>query len=358
MIWQLESKKLIKHPFVWCLFFFFLLYNVFTIWNNVGDSYKEIQQLHNDILEYGIDEDFYQTQLNHYDTLDMKEIQKTKQALMNYYPTGAYKEFINSNYEKLNERVEEIKQTGEDEGNIYPGLWYNLHNTFYTHILRPVLLENAIFMILCILFLMDYERINKTNDLVYSSNIGRRIQVTKWMCGLCIGLFFGLALMTITFLVWFLLIPYKEFFDVSMSAAVLTESRSVFLYPFITYEKMTVSEYLIATILFSILLFVIVGMITGALQLLLQNSYISFLSIIILLLVGCHLSSITFVNWIDIALSWNLAYLWYTSGYWFMENSLYTSFQGTELLNAGVQIFIWGSIGLYSYKRFMRGTIR
>lgn len=357
MIWKYEAKKILKNPVIWGLVCFFLFINGFLMWTNLDGSLAEIRQVSQILAVEGvdvIDETYYEGLLAQYDTLDMMKIKDIKKELYNYQSTGIFQEFIDSNYAKLQERVDEIKADGEADDMIYPGEVYRLHTKLYVKTLRPLLLEMGLLVMMCILFLMDYERLNKTTDLVYSSNTGRAIQKKKWFCGLVSGLGFGAVLMLITLGTWFLLIPYKGFWKSSISAALATEPRGVFVYPFITYEKMTVLEYLIASILFCFVLLIVLGILTGAMQFLLKNSYFAVLAIVLFLFGALYVNTISFGNALDILFSWNLAYLWSSSGAWFMENNLFDSFQGAQVLNAGVQFVVFGFLWIFLYKKFQK----
>lgn len=354
MIWKQERKKLIKHPIMWCLFGVFMIFNAFLLWGNVGELFLELQMAHEEVLENGIDEQFYQESLKQYDELDMNSVKTLKQELYQYYPTGSYKEFIDKRYEKLNERVEEIVESKEAEGIVYPGSVYRLHNKLYVKVLRWIFLEMGFFVVVAVLFIMDYERINRTIPVTYTSKAGRKLQGIKWCAGMLEGVGFGCILLVMTLLVWFMLIPYKGFWNTSVSAALMTEPRGILTYPFITFSKMTIMQYLIATILVGICLVVIVGMIAGVVQLFTHNSYLSFICIVLFLMASLFVSGYSTQSWLDIFLSWNPADLWYRMGNWFMEGSLVSNFEGAEIINIAVQFGFWGIIGKLAYQRFIK----
>lgn len=237
---------------------------------------------------------------------------------------------------------------------MYPGSTFRLHNKLYVKILRSVFIELGFLILFSILFIMDYERMNNCSDLVYSSSIGRKIQLIKWGSGVMVGLGFGIMILAITLFIWFSLVEYKGFWNISISSALMTEPRGVFVYPFITFSKMTIRQYLFATIIVGMFLVIIVGMITGVAQILLKNSYMSFVSVAIFLLIGLCLSDYSTVSWLDIVLSWNPSDLWYRIGNWFMEGSLVRNFKGAEIISVSAQMIFWGFIGKLSYQNFLK----
>ena len=354
MIWKQEVKKLIKHPLMWSLLVICLMFNMLLIWENIGNFQKELPLVHKEILEHGIDEQIYKESLNRYDGLDMVEMKNFKQEIYQYQPTGSYKKFIDKQYEALNKRVEEIVTSGEAEGMTYVGVLYRLHSSFYANMLRWVFLEMGLFIVFAILFLMDYERIHYTSAIVYSTNIGRKSEWIKWCVGMAVGLGIGLLLLFIMCIIWFRLIPYEGFWNTSISAALMTEPRGILLYPFITFQKMTILEYLFSTIVIGVFLVLILGMIAGIIQIQFQYSYLSFGGVVLLLLIGLNVSGYATQTWFDVVLSWNPANLWFRTGYWFMEGNLGSDFKGAEVVSVVVQLVVCGMIGRLGYSRFLK----
>lgn len=354
MIWKREWKKLLKHPMMWCLFGIFMMFNGFLLWEVIGDDGEVLRGMHEELLTDGVDEAFYQEKENLYDSLDMIEVKNLKQEMYHYYPTGHYKEFIDKRYERLNERVKEIIQNKEADGISYPGSIFRLHNKLYVKVLRWVFLEMGLLILFAVLFLMDYERMNRTTGLVYSSTIGRRLQWIKWCVGVWTGIGFGVLLLGIMLMIWFLLIPYQGFWDTSVSSAIMAEPRGMLLYPFITFHKMTIAQYLLATILMGVLLVFIIGMMVGVVQLITNNSYFSFILIVLFFMAGLCISGISTESWLDIVISWNPADLWYRMGSWFMEGSLVSSFEGAEITNVIVLVVFWLIVGKKAYQYFMK----
>lgn len=353
MIVKQEIKKLCAHPMMWCLLILCFFVNLLLLWSSLNECYKELPKVHDAILQQGVEEEFYQERLSIYDTLDMVQIKEMKEEMLDYHPKGSYKRFIDQRYKRLNQRVRDIVKDGEAEQLIYPGIVYRLHHHLYVKLLRWILLEMAVLMAFCVLYLMDYERIQRTMDIVYTSSVGRRLQYIKWGSGIMAGLGFGMVLMLATLAVWFSLVPYQGFFGVSMSAALMAEPRGILLYPFITFRKLTVLQYLLLTLIVGVLLVIIVGILTGVFQLFLKNSYLSFLMEVILLLGCIALWGQSSTSWFDVAATWNPAVLWWRVGTWFMEGDVGTSFEGMEVISILVQGLLYGCLGRIGYKRFL-----
>ncbi len=357
MIWRQEVKKLLKHPLLWCLLFVFMVWNLFLVFGTLGVSGAEGQDYHEiqeEIQRNGINEEYFKEKRGRYDTLDMLVVRDVKKEMFNYYPTGSYQEFIDERYEKLNLRVKEIIETKEADGIVYPGDAFRLHTKLYVTVLRTVFAEMSILVLFAVLFIMDYERMNRTIALTYSCKIGRKLQLTKWCAGTFVGICFGVVLLAGTLFLWFLLVPYQGFWDISVSAALMTEPRGIFHYPYVTFHKMTIAQYLAATVAMGMVLVVIIGLIAGVIQTLVHNSYLALACVAMFLMTGLWISGIGTATWLDVVLAWNPTDLWYRMGNWFMEGSLVSSFEGAEIICVCVQIGFWSVIGGFAYRRFLR----
>jgi len=365
-IFRLETAKLLKSPMLWLLPAIFFLLNFTMIYNTYGyqEVHGEISQVHGAILDYGVAlpkpvknskesnsqssgnelADFYvsyvDTYRTLYDTLDMTKIKERKQQMYQYYPTGAYKDFVDSNYRKLQERVEEIKKTGEGQYGFYPGRAYRIHGHLYANLTQTLLLQSAILIVLCVLYLMGYERVHLTQNLVLTSRTGKGIMRDKALAGLTIGMLSSVLLFACTYSVFFYHVDFQGLWDVPVSSAILAEERmQVLLYPFITFWKITVKEYFILSMLVSFLLLLSVGCFIVAVHMFLQNSYLAFL-LQILLNMGMFviLSNVNTATFLDLIKALNPIYLWGECGTWFMENSLILSFPGSEFLTLGISL--------------------
>ena len=73
----------------------------------------------------------------------------------------------------------------------YPGNWYKLHTTLYGKLWKKLILQTAVLMILSMLYLMDYERIYKTQDLVLATTTGKKMMEKKMLAGTLCGLFYA-----------------------------------------------------------------------------------------------------------------------------------------------------------------------
>ena len=186
---QKECGKCLRHPFLWIVCITFGLFQFLSIYTYVGNAgmRKELRQMHVAVTdeetaspEYeSAYADYKKTYGGMYDTLDMRKILEQKEKKSGYEPQGAWGMWIVRNYDRLQKRVEQIRKTGEGTYAFYPGSWYKLHSTLYGKLWKKLILQTAVLMILSMLYLMDYERIYKTQDLVLATTTGKKMMEKK-----------------------------------------------------------------------------------------------------------------------------------------------------------------------------------
>jgi hypothetical protein len=272
-----------------------------------------------------------------YENLDMLSILEWKEEHFGYEPSGRYADFIRNNYEKLQERVCRIISTGENDYGFYPGQVYQIQSTLYGNLGKKLLLEMSVLMVLSILFLMDYERMQNTSDIVIATKTGKHIMRTKALMGIAGGMMYGFLLMAGTLSFFFWEVPFSKLWNVPVASELAAETRNLLLYPFITFWRLSEIKYLMLSIAVSIGLLLIAAAISIALQLWLQNSYLTFLVQSVLFMGLYQLAGMQTGTFLDVikAVS-NPVSLYITCGAWFMENSLVLSFPGNEFWCIGV----------------------
>lgn len=186
---QKECGKCLRHPFLWIVCITFGLFQFLSIYTYVGNAgmRKELRQMHVAVTdeetaspEYeSAYADYKKTYGGMYDTLDMHKILEQKEKKSGYEPQGVWGSWIVRNYDRLQKRVEQIRKTGEGTYAFYPGNWYKLHTTLYGKLWKKLILQTAVLMILSMLYLMDYERIYKTQDLVLATTTGKKMMEKK-----------------------------------------------------------------------------------------------------------------------------------------------------------------------------------
>lgn len=372
----LEFRKLLRCWFLWLLLAIFLAYDIFIVWDTVGrnsgiyhDMYKVIMQTGTDLTDNADKisamlnseneiESYYADYVKAYEGIyrdfDIRSILYSKISLSENFGTeGRYYEWISQNYDKLQERVEQIVTTGEDKYAFYPGINYKVHSILFTSVLRMLLLQILILTALAILYLMDYERIQKTEYLTYSGRTGRKIQYTKWLSGMAMSIIYAVILIIVTLLLFLLFVPMRGLWKTPVSSFMVMQQRGFYLYPYITFVRLSFGKYLLLSLLTVFLLIILVGILSGAGQLFFRNSYLTMLSIGILFLVLIALPYLFSTGFLHTAAALNPAALWYLCGGWFIEYDPAASFAWSEFITIGVWLIIMLIVSEFGKKYFL-----
>ncbi len=362
-----EFLKLIKFPALWFLIAVFMGVNAVYVYSLVGNDYirDDIRGMKEIIDRTGVRlsenggvidglmesenllESMYASYVkayeSKYDDLDMQRVKESKEALYNFHPTGRYKKFIDGNYARWQERLEEIKATGEGDYAFYPGNVFKIHGKLFGMIFRLLLVETMILTAFCVLYIMDFERINKTEGIVFSSNAGREIMTKKLTVGLLTGLVCSGGLMSAALVQFFFYVPMGGLWEVPVSSFMLYETTLSADYPFITVFRVTFAQYLALAVLISLAILLIIGLLAGSLQFFADNSYISALVVATgflgMLALPFAVKSASFIMTLA---AFSPAALWFKSSRWLIENEPSVSFGGWEFY----VVVIWGVLAL------------
>lgn len=364
-------------PMPWMVMFLFLAMNLLQIYGYVGNpqAREQFGKMRGIVLDYGLKLDegnpdysgedelaaYYAEYVGNsaalYDGLDMAAILEKRLHNSSFQPTGAYRDFIEGNYRKLQERVEEIRSTGEGDYGFYPGSCYRFHSLLFGRIGRRLLPEMAVLMVLCVLYVTDYERIHKTREMVAATRTGRGILYWKAAAGLGCGIVFGFFLAAATYGYFFRCVPFRGLWEVPVCSAVYAEPRIYGYYPFITFWKLTVGEYLGLTLLVFLGALLAAGSLAAAAWMILRNSYFAFTANVALYMVWYLLCFYNTDSFLDIPKNMNLSALWILCGGWFMEHEMMFSFAGSELWCLGKSAVIAGILFWVGGRRCRRADI-
>lgn len=350
-----ESEKIWKHPMLWGLVLMFFLLNLWSIYGTVGSAGRQQWREWHRISREGTWESSEVEYAAHlYEDLNMSDVKEMKELHSNYEPQGIFREFVDACYRFFDGRVQEIRNNGETLGQYYPGAYLELHNYLYGELLGGVWLQMGALVCAAVIFLMDYERIAKTTDLVYGSAKGRGIQGWKMLLGIVYGMMAGIILLAATLGAYFSVVPMEGMWDVPVTAPLVANVRAVWLYPFITYEPMTVGEYLESALILGCFMVLGVGILAGVTQFLSKKGYFS-ITILLLLALGMQaVARISTGTFWDVFFRMNPAGLWTNSGVWFMEWDLILCFQGNEILSLILQYLVCTAclaVGLHRWNK-------
>lgn len=368
---KIEVKKLLKYPLMWILLTVFVGFDLFIIYDEVGnkDFRYNVKEMYEIILANGVEisaisdsdnelEAYYVDYVNKYsqsyDSLDMQNIKQMKEDFGSFYPHGCYKVFLDDNYAKLQKRVEEIKSSGDDAVAFYPGDRFGIHGKLYS-VIKICIIEMLIMICFSVLYLMDFERIHQTEDLVFSCKCGRKIMLTKMFTGLLIGFGYSVIILTASLLIFFAYVPMKGLWNTPVSSFMIMESSGLWEYPFITYVRLMFGQLLALSIVMAFLLTLLIGLLAGSLQFFINNSYITMVDLSAGFLGLFALPfAVKKANWIKTIAAVNPATLWSQCRRWFIENDISLSFAWSEYWTLGIWIIICMVCMLAGWRYFCR----
>ena len=357
-----ELRKVLCYPLIWGIIAVFVGFNVFFVYSNVGytDFQREIREMHEVVLGNIQEGELYDLYTQYkalysgsYNDLDMQSIKRMKEKMLKFEPDGSYAEFINSNYDKLQKRVKQIEADGDTDRGFYPGDIFGIHGKL-SSLLRLCIIEALIIMCLSVLYLMDFERINHTEDLVFPSWIGRSAMRIKLRAGIIGGMLFAALVLVVSVGAFFLFVPMSGLWRTSVSSYLVMESNGLWEYPFITFVRLNIWQELVLELVVALLTVLLIGLIAGTVQLFVNNSYFTIICIASVF-VGFLALPVTIRNasWIKTAVSLTPSTMWRYCGRWFIENDMPVSFAWSEFFTLGIW-FMLTIIFLLCGIRFMQ----
>lgn len=176
----------------------------------------------------------------------------------------------------------------------------------------------------------------------------------KHIAGLLGGLIFCVVILVFSLGVFFAFVPMKVLWETPVGSVMVMESSGLWEYPFITFVRLNIGQELLLNLLTAFLLTVLCGIFAGALQLFVNNSYITMIS------AGAGFMGLIAVafavkpaGWLKTFVCMNPAVLWRYCGRWFIENDIIVSFAWSEFFTLGIRLIFAGILtiaGDHHYK--------
>ena len=160
-----------------------------------------------------------------------------------YGITGKAEENIRAKYDALQPVIDEKAANGDALSVYFGDGTYWMHDFLFGKLLFYVIIQTALIAMFAALMSTGHENIRNTEQLICSSNIGRRITRAKLMASLIGGLVFFAVIIGISLSVFFLRYDYSAVWNDNVSS-----SFNYWVKPFITWRSFTVAEYLWAVI--------------------------------------------------------------------------------------------------------------
>lgn len=190
-----------------------------------------------------------------------------------YGISGMCAELLTEKYERLEASVRRLDRAGAEFSLYAAGITERVHGLLFGVVLRAVVTESCIVAVLTMLYLLSYERQNRTELLVYTTRAGRGIHKYKFFAGMLLSAGAYLLLACGTLAVYFCMFDYAHIWDAGVSSGFNRICDVVCTKPFLTWIPLTVAGYLFAVLglgLGMVFVFAMMGAVIGFLT---KNSY-------------------------------------------------------------------------------------
>lgn len=245
-----------------------------TFYNENSFS-KEERDLLNELSIINLYTSVAKDNIKAYESLDIMEM--AEGGIQDYNLSGKAAQKVRENYSDLVPRFEELKSNGEHKNIYFVGDLYKTHSLLYKNIMVKVLFEIIIFVLLMVSFLINYERDNKTMDLVCTTRRGRDLVKDKLLVTLGVTIIATIVILGVTLIMYFIVFDYSKAMKVPISSSLNWE-----LTPMISWFNLTVGQYLALSIFVVFILAIIFTLITFVICSILKSSYKTFFVFFIL----------------------------------------------------------------------------
>jgi hypothetical protein len=297
---RIEIKKIITSLSIWGFIALCLAFNALLIFSNVTDSYAGYVAGISETAGVRLGEEFNQKLTafaqNEYREQLINETSGLGNVFIGYNAEeiaeayidtlklrGKIAEDMRGKYRDLQNVVNEKAERGDSLFLYFAGSTYKQHSKLFASVMPALCAEGVLVTLLVVLYALGYENMNRTEQIVYSSKIGRRIMMKKYIAAAIVGFCAYLSLMALTLALHFAMNDYGSIWNSNVSSGFNVISDVIMGFrPFTTWHSFTVLSYLLAVTAVSLgvlLCFSFAGFAAGTS---IRNSYAAFLAIFLI----------------------------------------------------------------------------
>ncbi|MCY6958383.1 hypothetical protein [Clostridium brassicae] len=292
--------------------------------------------------------------------IDYKEIDLEKLAegdIKAMRLSGALAETARENYKNFQERLDNIRTSGEYRSLFFQGQAYAMHSFLFKDILRNIIFEIAILVCLIIAFIVNYEFDNNTSLITYSTKRGRNLVKDKILAGLISINLITTIILGITLGVYFSVFSYDGLWKVPISSYFNWEPSHNM--PFTSWFSINLWQYLVLSIILVYAVEMIFVGIVFLINRVTKNTYIAFSLFFIIGAFAILLPSFLPTNNNCVIYSTFTPFsLIMNPQYRFMLSGAFTNYKYYELIT----VFIWGTAilvtSVLSIKKFKKEDLK
>ncbi|MFC4401962.1 hypothetical protein [Gracilibacillus xinjiangensis] len=321
------------------------------IFLNPPMSEKDFDQL----LEYNLIETYYRTAQDIDVIYENLDIENRAETIINLYGfKGEAAETIRAQFEQLEDRKVQLIENQEHKHLFFYGKIYEMHNLLFKDIGLILIFELIILVVLITGAVTNYEFEQKTALVTYTTKIGRKLVLHKFISAGIANTAAIFSLTGATLGIYFLVFTYDGLWNVPVSSYF----NAITEFPYITWWNISFIEYVGLMVLLIYLVMLLFSGMTYILSIWLKNTYLVFFSFMVFLSLG-----IVLPGYVPLSTNWTY-YVHQTPFFlilnpqeWFMGYSAFTISPYYEPITiSSWAIFIFGLIYL-SIRHFYRQAL-
>lgn len=259
-------------------------------------------------------------------------------------------DFVSREYDKLNDRFTEMKETKEYNTWFFASD-YRMHSELFKNLIKKIAMEGVILVVLLTALITNYEFEHRTQLVTYASKKGRLLMRNKLIASLLSTLLIFLTLFGISLVTFFTIYDYTGVWTAPISSGLNWEYK----WPYITWWSIELWKYLLLTITILVITLLIISLLTFCVSTFLKNSYLSWI-LCVLILVSMFVLPMFFggMPTLLLLMQFNLTLLLLNPHMYFSGVSNLMMFEYHEVWT----LVLWGLISLlcvkYVFRRFNR----
>lgn len=361
-----EIKKILSSRSLWLTVLFFIGLNFFIIGqfqeNNYPNYISSVAnetgiKVENDFVEKIIlmnpdeDELFLHKTLkedssnviNHLESYNIIQVGNRYIDFLNgYYESGLPKpliEMIENKYQSMQIKVDEKSNTDQPLSLYFASATEQMHKQLFNTLFFWLILEGILLASFVSILSASYENTYLTENIVYTTKIGRKVQIPKLIASLLVGLLGYWFMVAVTLTIYFVIYDYSGLWSSYVTSFFNYRSDIIAgLRPFITWQDHTILTYLLAKIKLSsglIVCFILMSFITESLV---NNAYISLLLQLMVNTSFIVFPMVTTQPYLSFLITLTPIWLWLKHGIWFTDGDVDTFLKNYELISLLISV--------------------
>ena len=271
--------------------------------------------------------------------------------------SGLSERLMRRKYERFQLAVDARQAAGDSMTLYFAEATFWRHEALFGYTMGLLLFQGIILAALIMLLSLGYETSAKTDFVVYSTKVGRKISRHKLIAGIIVGIGIYALLAAVTLSLYFALNPMGGIWGSSVSSGFNFVRDGFIARPFVTWRSFNVAEYLFASIGVSFALVLCFSLMAYAIGLWLKNSYVGFLVIVAvngLLFLLPFYSPIAMLNF---TITQTPIWMVMMRGLWFTDGGSNVVWPHFETVGVIGSLTVLAIIGAWATARFNRRNL-